>query len=213
MAQNFFACDRDQELLLPPSLREWLPEGHLAWFVIDAVGRLDLSGVLRGLSARRAGPGGARAGDDGRAVALQLRGRGALVAADRAALRRGRRHAGDLRQPARPITRRSRAFASATRTRWRSCSARCCALCAEAGLVRVGVIAVDGTKVAGQRVASRHARLRADRARDPRATPTPSTPRRTSASATRAATSCPSELSTAAGPAAAGCATPSAGAR
>jgi transposase len=43
MAQNFVACDRDQELLLPPSLREWLPEGHLAWFVIDAVAALDLN--------------------------------------------------------------------------------------------------------------------------------------------------------------------------
>ena len=42
MAQNFLACDREQELLLPPSLREWLPEGHLAWFVIDAVAELDL---------------------------------------------------------------------------------------------------------------------------------------------------------------------------
>ena len=40
MAQNFVACDREQELLLPPSLREWLPEGHLAWFVIDAVARV-----------------------------------------------------------------------------------------------------------------------------------------------------------------------------
>jgi hypothetical protein len=30
-------CDRDQELLLPPSLREWLAEDHLAWFVIDAI--------------------------------------------------------------------------------------------------------------------------------------------------------------------------------
>jgi hypothetical protein len=42
MGQRFFACDRGQELLLPPSLREWLPEDHLAWFVIDAVGELDL---------------------------------------------------------------------------------------------------------------------------------------------------------------------------
>src|ERR687888_379185 len=42
MAQNFLACDRDQDLLLPPSLREWLPEGHLAWFVLDAVAALDL---------------------------------------------------------------------------------------------------------------------------------------------------------------------------
>jgi transposase len=33
----------EQELLLPPSLREWLPEGHLAWCVIDAVGEFDLA--------------------------------------------------------------------------------------------------------------------------------------------------------------------------
>jgi transposase len=42
VAQNFLPCDRDQELLLPPSLREWLPEDHLAWFVLDAVAELDL---------------------------------------------------------------------------------------------------------------------------------------------------------------------------
>jgi hypothetical protein len=41
MAQNFLACDREQKLLLPPSLREWLPERHLAWFVIDAVAEMD----------------------------------------------------------------------------------------------------------------------------------------------------------------------------
>ena len=42
MPQNFVACDRDQELLLPPSLREWLPADHLAWLVLEAVGELDL---------------------------------------------------------------------------------------------------------------------------------------------------------------------------
>jgi hypothetical protein len=36
MAQNFSACDRDQELLLPPSLREWLPENHLAEVNVDS---------------------------------------------------------------------------------------------------------------------------------------------------------------------------------
>jgi hypothetical protein len=46
MAQNFIVCDREQELLLPPSLREWLPEGHLAWFVIDAVAAMDLTAFL-----------------------------------------------------------------------------------------------------------------------------------------------------------------------
>jgi hypothetical protein len=37
MGQNFLACDREQAFLLPPDARDWLPEGHFAWFVIDAV--------------------------------------------------------------------------------------------------------------------------------------------------------------------------------
>ena len=59
MAQNFIACDREQELLLPPSLREWLPEEHLAWFVLDAVGEMDLAAFLCVLSRRRVGSRGA----------------------------------------------------------------------------------------------------------------------------------------------------------
>jgi transposase len=47
MPQNFVGCDREQELLLPPSLREWLPEDHLAWLVLEAVGELDLSAFYR----------------------------------------------------------------------------------------------------------------------------------------------------------------------
>jgi transposase len=43
MAYNFLPCDRDQAYLLPPSLKDWLPEGHLAWFVLDAVEQIDLS--------------------------------------------------------------------------------------------------------------------------------------------------------------------------
>ena len=43
MAQNFIACDREQSFLLPPDVREWLPEDHLAWFVIDVVGVIDTS--------------------------------------------------------------------------------------------------------------------------------------------------------------------------
>jgi hypothetical protein len=40
---ELIACDREQELLLPPSLREWLAEEHLAWFVLDAVEQMDLA--------------------------------------------------------------------------------------------------------------------------------------------------------------------------
>ena len=42
MAQNFIECDREQVFLMPPSLREWLPEDHLAWFVLEAVEEMDL---------------------------------------------------------------------------------------------------------------------------------------------------------------------------
>ncbi len=47
MAYNFIPFDRDQQFLMPPSLKEWLPEGDLAWFVIDAVGSMDLRPFLR----------------------------------------------------------------------------------------------------------------------------------------------------------------------
>ena len=43
MPQNFIACDREQALLMPPSLREWLPEDHLVWSVLGAVEEMDLS--------------------------------------------------------------------------------------------------------------------------------------------------------------------------
>ena len=42
MAQNFIGSDRNQSFLLPPDVRNWLPDGHLAWFVLDAVACMDL---------------------------------------------------------------------------------------------------------------------------------------------------------------------------
>jgi transposase len=43
MPQNFLACDREQVFLMAPDVRDWLPEGHLAWFVLDAVEAMDLA--------------------------------------------------------------------------------------------------------------------------------------------------------------------------
>ncbi len=43
MGQSFIACDREQAFLMPPDVRDWLPEGHFAWFVIDAVKAMDLA--------------------------------------------------------------------------------------------------------------------------------------------------------------------------
>ena len=45
MAKTYRSYLPEQSLLLPPSLREWLPDGHLAYFVSDVVDQLDLSAI------------------------------------------------------------------------------------------------------------------------------------------------------------------------
>src|SRR4029077_13531194 len=45
MAKTYRPYVPEQDLLLPPSLRDWLPEDHLAYFVSDLVDQLDLSGI------------------------------------------------------------------------------------------------------------------------------------------------------------------------
>jgi transposase len=45
MGKSYRPYYPDEELLLPPSLREWLPENHLAYFVSDVVDHLDLSAI------------------------------------------------------------------------------------------------------------------------------------------------------------------------
>ena len=42
MPTTFRPCTPDQSLLFPPSPRDWLPEGHLAFFIADTVATLDL---------------------------------------------------------------------------------------------------------------------------------------------------------------------------
>jgi len=47
MGQNFIADTVNQTLLFPPSLHDWLPEGHLARFLLDVVSALDLSAIYK----------------------------------------------------------------------------------------------------------------------------------------------------------------------
>jgi transposase len=154
VAQNFLPCDREQELLLPPSLREWLPEGHLAWFVIDAVAQLDLSGFY---AAYRADGHGRAAHDPSMMVALLLY---AYAIGERSSRRIKRRCVEDV---ATRVICANQVPDHTTIARFRQCHeatlgdlfGEVLALCAEAGLVSVGVIAIDGTKVHAN--ASQHA--------------------------------------------------------
>jgi transposase len=146
MAQNFLACDREQELLLPPSLREWLPEEHLAWFVLDAVKEMDL-GVF--YAAYRADGHGRAAHDPAMMVALLLY---AYAVGERSSRRIERRCQEDI--AFRVIT-ANQAPDHATVARFRvrhedalaGLFGQVLALCAKAGAIQVGVVAVDGTKV------------------------------------------------------------------
>ena len=154
MPQNFVACDREQELLLPPSLRGWLAEDHLAGVVLEAVGELDLSGFYR---AYRDDGQGRAALDPAMMVALLLYGYAIGVRSSRAIERRCREDVAfrvitanqvpDHATVARFRVRHEHALAELF--------AQVLALCARAGLVRVGVVAVDGTKVAA--AATHHA--------------------------------------------------------
>ncbi len=45
MAKTYRPYSPDQMFLLPPSLRDWLPENHLVYFVSDVVDQLDLSKI------------------------------------------------------------------------------------------------------------------------------------------------------------------------
>jgi transposase len=144
--QNFIACDREQELLLPPSLREWLPEDHFAWFVIEVVEGLDLTAFL---AAYRSDGWGRAAHDPAMMVALMVY---AYAIGERSSRRIERRCREDV--AFRVIT-ANQAPDHATIARFRVRHERALnelfgqvlELCAEAGLVRVGVLAVDGTKV------------------------------------------------------------------
>jgi transposase len=154
--QNFIACGRDQELLLPPNLSDWLPEDHLAWFVLAAVEEMDLSPFYG--AYRRDGHGRA-AHDPAMMVALLLyayaRGQRSSRGIERGCVEDVAFRVIAVNQKpdhatiARFVERHEEALAGLF--------GEVLSLCARAGLVKVGVIAVDGTKVHAS--ASRDANL------------------------------------------------------
>ena len=164
MAQNFLSCDREQDFLMPPSVREWLPDGHLAWWLCEVVQELDLS-VFYG--AYREDGSGRPAHDPRMMVALLLY---AYCVGERSSRRIERLCEQDV--ACRAIT-ANRVPDHSTISRFRKRFAEPLAdlfvqgleLCAKAGMVRVGTVAVDGTKIAanaGLSANRRYAKIRAE---------------------------------------------------
>jgi transposase len=156
MPQNFIGCGREQAFLMPPSLREWLPEDHLAWFIVDAVEDVDLEAFY---ADYRADGHGAAAYEPSMMVALVLYAYATKQRSSRAiechcrqdvayrviAANRVPDHATIARFIVRHEAALGELFGSVL------------ALCAKAGLVKTGVVAIDGTKIAAN--ASREANL------------------------------------------------------
>ena len=94
MSKTFLPCDRDQQLLLPSALQEWLPPDHLAYFISDVVAQLDLSAITIRYQAEDRGWPALPSQDDGQGASLRLLDRGGLLKAHRPATPRGHRLAG-----------------------------------------------------------------------------------------------------------------------
>jgi transposase len=156
MAQNFIECSRERAFSMPPSLREWLPEDHLAWFVIDAVEEMDLWEFYA--DYREDGHGRA-AYEPSMMVALLLYAYASKRRSSRGIERHCRQDIAyrvitanripDHATVARFVARHERALAELL--------GAVLALCAKAGLVSTGVVAIDGTMIKAN--ASREANL------------------------------------------------------
>ena len=146
MPQNFIDCDREQVFLLPPSLRDWLPEDHLAWFVLDTVERLDLSAFY---AAYRADGHGRAAYEPSVMVSLVLYGFSTNVCSSRQIECHCRENVayrvitGNLVPDHSTIAR----FIDRHQQPLGELFGSVLGLCAKAGLVKSGVVAVDGTKL------------------------------------------------------------------
>jgi transposase len=147
MGQRFVSCDRDQVMLLPPDLREWLPDGHLAHFVIDTVEELDLAAFY---GAYRADGWGRPAHDPAMMVALVLY---AYAKGDRSSRVIEARCVEDI---AYRVIAANQAPDHSTIARFverhqdalGGLFGQVLSLCRRAGLVRAGVLALDSTKIA-----------------------------------------------------------------
>jgi transposase len=167
MAYGYIPVDREQQFLLPPDMREWLPEGHLVHFVLAVVARIDTA-VLH--AAHPNDGVGRRAYDPDMLLALLVYAYCTGVRSSRAIER--------LCQVdvAYRVVCANRIPDHCTIARFRQDHERIAQamfidvlmLCAASGLARVGVVAVDGTKMgadASMRANRSRARIEAEVAR------------------------------------------------
>jgi transposase len=148
LPQNFIECDRDQELLLPPSLRGCCRTTTSGWFVIDAVAEIDLGTFY---AAYRDDGWGRAAFDPPMIVTLLLC---AYAVGERSARKIERRCQDDV---AVRVICANRVADHTTIARFRGRHEQALSdtftkglvLCAKSALLSVGLVALDGALVHG----------------------------------------------------------------
>ena len=153
MSTSYVPYQPDQQYLLPCSLQEWLPLGHLAYFISDTVDNLDLSAFHA-----RYGAGGSRNQPFHPVMMVKV-----LVYAYATGVFSSRKIAKKLHEDVAfrvlgadnfPAHRTIRDFRALHLTEFTDLFVQVVRLAREMGLVKLGTIAVDGTKIKAN--ASRH---------------------------------------------------------
>lgn len=151
--RTFRPYDPDQMLLLPPSLKEWLPAGHLVYFVADLVENLDLNDILSAYG----GPARGTVPYDPRMLtAILIYGYCTGVFSSRKMARKLEEDVPFrvLAANQRPDFRTISDFRKAHLGELTGLFVQVLRMCSAAGLVKLGHVALDGTKIKAN--ASKH---------------------------------------------------------
>jgi transposase len=154
MGKSYRPWNPTQPYLLPPSPSEWLPEDHLAYFVLETVGELDLNSIESRLQERE--PRGERPYDPQMMVSLLLYAYSVGVYSSRK-IARGTREDVAMRVISgggSPHFTTVNGFRLEHRQALAGLFVQVFRLCRKAGLVRLGHVSFDGSKVAAN--ASKH---------------------------------------------------------
>jgi transposase len=154
MGQNFYPDAINQTLMFPPSLHDWLPDAHLARFLVDVVSALDVSSIYKSYEEKD-GRGQAAYAPE-MMVRLLLYGYATGVYSSRKIQTRTfedvafRYLSGDQHPDHATIAEFRKRHLDALSGLF----TQALLLCSEAGLVKLGHVAIDGTKIKAN--ASKH---------------------------------------------------------
>lgn len=154
MSKSYQPWTQDQAYLLPPSLRDWLPEDHLAWFILEVVSQLDLSAMERAIESKDAR--GQRPYHPSMMVSLLVYAYCTGVYSSRRIERACREDVAFrvITGNAQPYFTTVNEFRRVHREHFGALFVEVLKLCRRAGLVKLRHVAIDGTKVKAN--ASKH---------------------------------------------------------